>query len=144
MKRVGFAAGLGTLAGTTPVVVQVQRDAIADSRSSDLPIGTDQGGFLDRVEVNYSGLPAAPATIEGSCSLTWDAAGDEGASNQIEQDIVRGRTTTTDGTAVFSIAGDFPMRDGATPGTIFVWLFTDNAPAVPAVVVRLYYRDEVN
>ncbi len=143
MKDVGLGAALGTLNGTTPVVFRVRADAIADSFARDLPIGTKQGGFLDRVEVNYSGLPGAPANITAHCAITWDLAGDEPAGNERTQVILRGFTTSTDGGAVFSIAGDFPLRDGATAGELFVWLFTETVGANPAVIVRLYFRDEV-
>ena len=66
MKRVGLSADLGTLAGGTPVAFRIRANTIADTFAEDLPIGNSQGGFLDRVEVDLSGLGAAPPVPYGA------------------------------------------------------------------------------
>jgi len=142
LKIGGISAGLGTLSGNTPVVIRLTRDLIADSNSQDFPNGRDQAGLSDRIEVNYSGLPGS-GNITAFCVLTYDAAGDELASNEQEQLIRRGFTTVTDGVAVFPTGGYLPKRDGSTNGSIWAWLWTNNGTANPAVVVRAVWLDEV-
>ncbi len=143
MKRVGLSADLGTLAGATPVPFRLRANTIADSFAQDMPIGNGEGGFVDRLELDLSGLAPAPPIPTAAAFLTWDAAGDLLASNLGTQDIERGQTTTTDGGCIFPVVGDFPLRDGATPGELWAWISID-VGQVPAATVRAYWRDEVD